>query len=308
MSYQDTLDETGAVVAKGYRECEERYRVIRAQAAKLRRPFTVLDLGAAEGYFSVRLAQDFGARCTAVESRDVIRQADLASVVQKDVDAEDVRLLGTYDVVLGLSFLHHVPDWRGMLEQMDRSARSLLVVETPTPEEKLRSALNRHQLGAIQQAVMDRCGVPKGFAPSVWDDALERGLWIKRREGLPVRGVVQSGGGNNNGHVRRFLEDLEPVLGYVPFPGSMNVHTKHAFRLGAYCAEYVDPRRGRGGRRGGDYQIWHARVEGYDGPAHVIRPGVRGHGRNCLEVWAPVKLREHLGLGDGDEVSLRIGA
>jgi CTP-dependent riboflavin kinase len=72
--------------------------------------------------------------------------------------------------------------------------------------------------------------------------------------------------------------------------------------------EYVDGQRRRGGRKGGDYQIWHARVEGYDGPAHVMRPGVRGHGRDVLEVWAPVKLRDALSLSDGDPIALRVGA
>lgn len=310
MSYQDTLDHTGAVVARGYRECEQRYEVIRGLCEGLRRPFTVLDLGAAEGYFSMRLAQEFGARCTAVESRPVIEHAAplLASVVQQDVDAEDVRRLGTYDVVLGLSFLHHVPDWRGMLQQMDRSARSLLVVETPNPAEQLKSAHHRNQLGAIQDQVRKVCPTVGGHAPSVWDESLPRPLHYKQRDGLPTTGKVSGGGGNNGAHLRHFQDELEELLGYRPYQGSLNVHTRYAFRLGAYCMEYVDPRRGRGGRKGGDYQIWHARVEGYDGPAHVIRPGVRGHGRYCLEVWAPVKLRDELSLVDGSEVTLRIGA
>ena len=67
-------------------------------------------------------------------------------------------------------------------------------------------------------------------------------------------------------------------------------------------------RRGKGGRRGGDYQIWHARVEGYDGPAHVMRPRHRNHGRRVLEVWAPVKLKDELGLEEGSRVKLRVGA
>jgi CTP-dependent riboflavin kinase len=40
----------------------------------------------------------------------------------------------------------------------------------------------------------------------------------------------------------------------------------------------------------------------------VMRPGRRGHGRYVLEVWAPVPLKEVLGIGDGDTVKLSIGA
>lgn len=309
-AYQDTIDGSGRVVTSGYRECESRYQVIRQACQSLRRPFTVLDLGASEGYFSIRLTDEFGARCVAVDSRSVVRSAEplIAGIVEGEVDAEDVRLLGTYDVVLGLSFLHHIPDWRGMLEQMDRSARSLLVVETPHPDEKLKQATNRHQLGKIVQALEKKGMTQLGEAPAVWDHELGRPLMVKTREGSPTEGVVGGGSGNNSRMVSRFQDELGSVLGYTPFPGSLNVHTRYAFRLGAYAMEYVDERRGRGGRRGGDYQIWHARVDGFDGPTHVIRPGVRGHGRYCLEVWAPVNLRDHLGLKDGDTIRLRIGA
>lgn len=310
MSYQDTIDPTGAVVSAGYRECEARYEVVRQAVEGLRRPFTVLDLGAAEGYFSVRLAQEFGARVVAIDSRPVVKAIEgrVAAVRVQEMTPEDVRLLGTFDVVLALSILHHVPDWKGMLERLDRNFRSRLIVETPNPREKLRVAHNRDELPSILGGVLRRGFKQEGEAPAVWDSSLRRGIFVKERSGLPVYGTVRSGGGNNSGHVARFVDELADVLGYRPFPGSLNVKTRYAFRLGPYAAEYVDPRRGRGGRRGGDYQIWPARIEGYDGPAHVIRPGVRGHGRYCLEVWAPEKLRDVLNVRDGDEVLLRIGA
>jgi CTP-dependent riboflavin kinase len=131
---------------------------------------------------------------------------------------------------------------------------------------------------------------------------------LRRPGGLPTGGVVFSGSGSNGRHLARVQDELAAFLGYVPYPGSLNVRTKYAFRLGAYAAEFVDQHRGKGGRRGGDYQVWHARIAGYDGPAHVMRPGRRGHGRYVLEVWAPVPLKEVLGIGDGDTVKLSIGA
>ena len=310
MSYQDKVAEDGTVTTPGYRSCEDRWAIISRIASGLRRPFTALDLGAASGYFSLRLTREFGARCVAVDSAPDILAAEgaVASVVRREVDPIVVRRFGTHDIVLGLSFLHHVKDWRMMLEMMNRSARSALIIETPNPRERLRSARNRKELWAIEQALLDMKMEKVGEAPGVWAPKLPRSIYVLRRSGLPVRGQIFSGSGSNGLHTSRFSEHLASVLGYVPFPGSLNVRTPHVFRLGAWAGEYVDARRGRGGRKGGDYQFWCARVEGWDGPAHVMRPGVRGHGRNVLEVWAPVQLKEALGLRDGDPIMLRVGA
>ena len=307
--YQDSISEDGTVT-EGYRSCTDRYEVVRRVASQLRHPFTVLDLGAASGYFSIRLTEDFGARVVAVEGCDEIEAArgSVAAIVRRNLQAEDVRLLGTFDLVLALSFLHHQKRWREMLHTIERSARSALIVETPNPLERLKQAKARHELAVIDRTVR-KMGLQKiGSAPGVWSPELHRGIYALRRRGLPVVGKIASGSGNNGLHVSRFADDLTPILGYQPFTGSLNVMTPRAFRLGAYAAEYVDQRRGRGGRGGGDYQIWCATVDGFDGPAHVIRPGVRNHGRKCLEVWAPVHLKTALGKKDGDPIRLRIGA
>jgi len=311
MAYQDEVRQDGSIASAGYRDCEQRYENIRRELEALRRPFTVLDLGASQGYFSIRLTQDFGARCVAVDRLKDIHKATgkVAAVAQKDLTCDDIFRLGTFDVVLGLSFLHHQKDWRNKLTMMSRIARSALIIETPNPNEKLRQAVARRDLSLIEMAVKAVPGMTRiGKAPAVWDSGLDRGLFMSRRPGLPVQGRIFSGSQNNSLHTSRFADELKDVLGYEPFPGSLNVRTPRAFRLGAYTAEYVDPRRGRGGRRGGDYQVWHATISGYDGPVHVMRPGQRSHGRKVLEVWAPVNLKDALKKKDGDQVTLRIGA
>lgn len=270
----------------------------------------MLDLGGASGYFSIRLTQEFGARCVVVDKDPSVLGAvgQVASVVNKAITPEGVRRLGTYDMVLGLSFLHHVPDWRGMLGMMNRVTRSTLVIETPNPKEVLRSAVNRRELGMIELEVLRVCTQRIGVSTSVWDPNVKRTLRLMRRDGLPTTGVVFSGSGNNGLHTKRFTDELTAVLGYTPYPGSLNLRTSRAFRLGAYAAEYVDAKRGRGGRRGGDYQLWHAQVDGFNGPVHVMRPGARSHGRTAIELWAPVRLKDALKVDDGDNVRLRIGA
>lgn len=310
MKYQDLVDDQGNSIEKGYRECETRYEVIRRVAEELRRPFTVLDLGASSGYFSIRLTQDFGARAIAVDPNPSVMDAEgrVAAVMQCKMDIESLLRMGTYDIVLALSVLHHMDSWRKVLRMINSMARSALIVETPNPREKLKQALNRKELKEIDEACRLGGMKKEGVGSGVWNNDLDRPLYVLRRNGLPVRGEVFSGSGSNGVHTSRLAKELEPVLGYTPFPGSLNLRTKYAFKLGAYATEFVDERRGKGGRKGGDYQIWHATVEGFDGPAHVIRPGVRNHGRYGLEIWAPVGLREHLGLTDGSSVTVRIGA
>jgi hypothetical protein len=307
--YQDLVDEMGQTLAPGYRECEKRYELIRQVVEPLRRPFTVLDLGANAGYFSIRLTQDYGARCVAVEPMPDIKKAEgrVAAIVNRAVTPDDVHRLGTFDVVLGLSVLHHMKYWRKMLEMMNSIARSVLIIETPSCKERLKKAVACHELPMILSYVQS-AGLKKiGSTPAVWQRDVMRPMYAITRNGLPTRGEVFSGSGQNGIHTSQSQNELATVLGYEPYPGSLNLRTKWAFRLGAYTTEFVDS-RGRGGRRGGDYQIWHARVDGFDGPAHVFRPGRRSHGRYVLEVWAPVNLREHLGLKDGSMVRLRIGA
>lgn len=124
--YQDVWVK-GKLVAKGRRECEQRYLAIRNELRRMRidrrrrkKPISVLDIGAANGYFSFRLAEDFGARVTMIESAPAIvkwlRKNDNPNVtlVHKTVSVED--LLGMakhehYDVVLALSVLHHFADY-----------------------------------------------------------------------------------------------------------------------------------------------------------------------------------------------------
>lgn len=57
----------GKIISYGYRDCEIRYDKISEFCSNYTRPISILDLGAAEGYFTFRLAEDFDGIFTAVE-------------------------------------------------------------------------------------------------------------------------------------------------------------------------------------------------------------------------------------------------
>lgn len=142
MGYQDTWMR-GRRRAAGTRDCAGRYDAIARQLAG-RSGFTVLDLGAHAGYFSLRLAEQFDARVTAVDdwpglSRAVAGEPRVTAVPRRLTPGQ-VRGLGPFDVVLALSVLHHIPDWPGMLDAL-REAAGVLMIETPDPAEVLPKAV-----------------------------------------------------------------------------------------------------------------------------------------------------------------------
>ncbi len=118
--YQDIWVK-GQVQSRGLRECAERYELIHKFCAQYKRPFTVLDVGAADGYFAVRLTEDFP-ECTvvAIEYRPRIGEVLARNAARrvlwlnKRVTLEDIRGLAAvehFDVTLALSVIHwlHAP-------------------------------------------------------------------------------------------------------------------------------------------------------------------------------------------------------
>lgn len=123
-----------------------------------------------------------------------------------------------------------------------------------------------------------------------------------------ARGIVFAGNGNCSRYWSPLLEPLTEVLGYTPFPGSLNVVMLTNLDLPRPKIKYWDRRRPRIGKKGGMYHFWPARF-GHGSHvvnAHVMRPDVRGHGANCVELVAPIKLREEWGLTDGSQIWIQL--
>lgn len=134
MMYQD-IWINGRLLKPGYRPCASRYEILKGFCQKRfqGQAFTVCDIGANMAYFSIRLIEDFDASVVAFEFHEYQkRQAILKRqkttrlmYVNRKVSLTDLEILSystKFDLVLGLSVLHHVV---GSAEQWIAAMRKL---------------------------------------------------------------------------------------------------------------------------------------------------------------------------------------
>ncbi|MEM1620082.1 MAG: DUF120 domain-containing protein [Fervidicoccaceae archaeon] len=127
---------------------------------------------------------------------------------------------------------------------------------------------------------------------------------------LLLEGVVVSGLGEGRFYLsrREYSEVLEKILGFKPFPGTLNVRLagesvwkRAALDVGGrFVPGFEDETRTYGGVR-----VYRARINGYE-PAGLVLPERTSHPKSVVELVAPVSLRRVLGLKDGDVVSIEV--
>jgi hypothetical protein len=124
--YQDVLIEN-RVVAQGTNICASRYEMIKPIFAHYHRPFKVLEVGAAQGYFSFRIAHDFPqAFCTMIEEDNpyysyhgtmlydlccLNSHLNNLCLLKKHLSIEDLQYLNTqehFDVVMAFLVIHQM--------------------------------------------------------------------------------------------------------------------------------------------------------------------------------------------------------
>ncbi|MFB6107981.1 MAG: DUF120 domain-containing protein [Haloplanus sp.] len=132
---------------------------------------------------------------------------------------------------------------------------------------------------------------------------------------LALDGHVTSGMGEGRHYISLpgYMEQFRDRLGYEPFPGTLNVElTAESARtrgeMRALDAVAIDGWEDDD-RTFGPATCYAARVEGNGGEyagAHIIAPERTHHDATQLELIAPEKLRDVLGLADGDDVTIHV--
>lgn len=132
---------------------------------------------------------------------------------------------------------------------------------------------------------------------------------------LTLVGQVTSGMGEGRHYISLsgYMKQFRERLGYEPFAGTLNLELDEQSVRSRAGLDAVDGVRIDGWedeeRTFGPATCYPATVESAGATVeetHVIVPDRTHHDERQLELIAPVKLREELGLNDGDELTVRI--
>ncbi len=121
-----------------------------------------------------------------------------------------------------------------------------------------------------------------------------------------LHGRVVSGIGDLTRWMATYADLYEECTGVRLYPGSLNVVLDEEYRLPGIVTMRLEP-ADLGGRVG--MNIIPCSIMGF--PAFVLRTdqnetGIGDHDRNVIEIGAAVRLRDELGLADGDLVTIKI--
>jgi len=192
--YQD-IWLNGMCIAKGLRDCETRYEAIRTTILEnIPNPngLSVLDVGANEGYFSFRLAEDFESKCFLIEKDCPVLEAR-ADLSEQDIhvidmkvtgeDLEDLAAAGSlpgeqFDVILALSILHHFgKNWIKAAEAFLRMSGHVFIESPSEFEDGISGMTYLHDITEwCEQRAEKVIAVTPGYNEN-WD----RPLWYIKR-------------------------------------------------------------------------------------------------------------------------------
>jgi riboflavin kinase len=126
-----------------------------------------------------------------------------------------------------------------------------------------------------------------------------------------LTGEVFSGLGEGRYYMqlKGYREQFQEKLGFTPFPGTLNLRlkTEEDIKLKERLMEHrgilIDGFE-NGDRTYGSAKCYPAEIEGVEGA--VIIPSRSHYTLSTLEFIAPVKIREEIGLKDGDIVTVKV--
>lgn len=169
-------------MSSGYqetRDCAGRYAGILPLLQRYTRPFTVLDFGANDGYFSHRIAWEFPeAVVVMLEASPLCHREPGTIFLQHQATVETLEELGRcehFDVVLALSVLHHFPDGGSALQAVLRLGDHT-IVETPPPTDTLSWNAKHLSTPTVWQALpptaVELCRTGSNTTPSTYRPVL----------------------------------------------------------------------------------------------------------------------------------------
>ena len=151
--YQDIVIN-GQLISEGSCDCQTRYKGLKPLLENFKRKFTVLDIGAAQGFFSFKIAHEYDAVTVMIEgdhtgggeTADQLlglckenTALDNIIYLKKHISVEELERLAEceyFDVVLALNMVHHFgKDWKRALDAIFKLG-NYIVIEIPPSTDK----------------------------------------------------------------------------------------------------------------------------------------------------------------------------
>lgn len=138
--YQDIIVNNEVLTRGVGPDCLSRYEAIKSVLNKYQRPIKVLDIGASNGYFSLRIAHDFESLCVMADVSDRLlsicklnNEVDGLIYLKNALSLEDLTILNErehFDVVLALNVVHHMSPCKEILDILFELGDTV-IIETP---------------------------------------------------------------------------------------------------------------------------------------------------------------------------------
>lgn len=132
---------------------------------------------------------------------------------------------------------------------------------------------------------------------------------FEMRDEVVIKGAVITGMGEGQYYVTQagYVEQFTEKLGFTPYEGTLNVKVAaselHKVQTVRKAKPIVVKGFERNGRTFGDVECHKATIQNIE--CAVVMPS-RSHYDDVLEILCKYHLRRTLGIGDGDEVEIRV--
>jgi hypothetical protein len=216
--YQDIFINN-TTICKGYgQDCESRYKAVQKIANEYTRPFTILEIGPAEGYMSFRLASEYPTTCIMIEdvttNNTLVHLAQLNSnldnlvLLDKKITVEEIQHLADcehFDIILVMNVVHHFgPRWKDAINAMLQLGDNI-IIETPPATKDIHTfgieylPLIEHYLDQLQGKIIAR--TPRWSNPSLFSNmywfarkksGLGRTCWLNNKNTFPEKYCIES--------------------------------------------------------------------------------------------------------------------
>jgi SAM-dependent methyltransferase len=172
--YQDILIN-GQLYKKGIRNCEDRYNYIKSLISISNRQFTVLDIGANFGYYSLKIAEEFpnsyvimiqnGIEAQVLKeickyNTNINDRLCLLNITANSTNMKSLSECEHFDYIICNNVLHHMPDYKEVYEILKKMCK-YLIIETPPPEDNL--SCGQPYLDYIYNIVNLECSIKSGI-------------------------------------------------------------------------------------------------------------------------------------------------